>query len=797
MKKINGFLPLLVLLLTFPDLWAQAPSGYYDAAVGKNKKDLLVALKGIVGSHKNVGYDGLWEVYKTSDVRADGYVWDMYSTANFTPGQKQCGNYSKVGDCYNREHSFPKSWFNDASPMVSDGFHIYPTDGKVNGQRSNFPYGECANGTSVASNGNIKALGKLGTSTFSGYTGTVFEPIDDYKGDFARTYFYMAAAYQDKIKGWGSPMLSNNDYPCFSTWAINLLLKWHRQDPVSKKETDRNNAVETFQKNRNPFIDHPELAEYIWGTKQDGGWTPGGSVDPVLSNPVNGSTIDMGITSIVKPLSYTIDVNGVGLNEDVNVSITNSNGFTLSNTVLSKDAICSAGGAKEIVTFTNSTSGEYTATLKLSNSEVETSVTLKAMSVDGIPALQASDIEMDSFTANWINVANTGNYSLSVFNEDGTTLVSGYPVSVAASAGSYKVTGLNYSSTYHYQLADGTLKSNVITVKTADPEQVLSLIYPEGGMTFNAEPKQPSEPVEVEVYTEYITKPITASVTGAFEISFDKTNWSQSLTVNPDGENIYVRMKASDAEGSFTGVLGVETEDFDGQEVDLKGIVAYPRTFFEDFESFEVGGYYTGEKQGTACKWNMTDVGVWGTKDDRYNDERSGRFGKTGKGSIVMAENKIKGAGTLSFLAGTFGSDAESVVSVSYSIDGGATWTKIADAKVSEPKLKEFNYSVSVKEPIRFSFVETSGKRINIDDIAISDYVASVSNVENDKWDAYGVNGGIVVESDGTESVSVYTVDAKTAFEGLPSAGKYTISLPAGIYIVASGDNNGKKVVVK
>lgn len=109
-----------------------------------------------------------------------------------TVSKEQCGQYSTLGDCYNREHSFPKSWFNDDSPMVSDAFHIYPTDGKVNSQRNNYPYGECANGTTLSPNGKVKALGKLGTSTFPGYSGTVFEPDDEYKGDFARSYFYMA-----------------------------------------------------------------------------------------------------------------------------------------------------------------------------------------------------------------------------------------------------------------------------------------------------------------------------------------------------------------------------------------------------------------------------------------------------------------------------------------------------------------------------------------------------------------------------------------------------------------------------
>lgn len=276
---------------------AQAPSGYYDSAIGKNGQSLLSALESIVGTHTNVGYNGLWNLYKTSDVTADGYIWDMYSTAKFTPGKNQCGSYSNIGDCYNREHSMPKSWFSDASPMVSDAFHIVPTDGKVNGQRSNYPYGECASGTTLPPNGNARALGKLGTCTFPGYTGTVFEPDDQYKGDFARNYFYMAAAYNSRIGSWKSDMLAGNSYPAFTQWAVNLLLKWSRQDPVSQKEIDRNNAVYAAQHNRNPFIDHPELAEYIWGNKTDTGWSPDGTVDPELAEPVDGSTIDLGLTA--------------------------------------------------------------------------------------------------------------------------------------------------------------------------------------------------------------------------------------------------------------------------------------------------------------------------------------------------------------------------------------------------------------------------------------------------------------------------------------------------------------------
>lgn len=257
---------------------AQAPDDYYSSCEGKSGQTLLSALFDVIGNHTVVGYSELWTVYCTSDIREDGSIWDMYSTKHWVPQDEQCGNYSNVGDCYNREHSFPKSWFDDASPMYSDAFHIYPTDGKVNGQRGNYPYGECANGEVLSAPNGIQALGKLGTSTFDGYSGIVFEPADEYKGDFARTYFYMAACYNNLIEDWSSPMLAGNDYPCYTTWAIKLLLKWHRQDPVSQKEIDRNNVIYRYQNNRNPFIDYPALAEHVWGEKNNEGWTTDSNV---------------------------------------------------------------------------------------------------------------------------------------------------------------------------------------------------------------------------------------------------------------------------------------------------------------------------------------------------------------------------------------------------------------------------------------------------------------------------------------------------------------------------------------
>ena len=266
MKKIFTFFALMSAMT----VWANIPTGYYSSLEGKSGTALISAIYTLINPHTNVGYDGLYNVYPTSDVTGSNNVWDIYSTCTFTHGQKKCGSYSSVCDCYNREHSVPQSWFNEAQPMKSDAFHVYPTDGKVNGQRGNYPYGECSGGKNLGGN----ALGRCGTSTFTGYTnvGTVFEPDDQYKGDLARSYFYMVTCYNKTNftqSSEGTKVFTYSSSTAgFTAYAIALFMKWTRQDPVSQKEIDRNEAIYAKQKNRNPFIDLPGLEEYLWGNKQ-------------------------------------------------------------------------------------------------------------------------------------------------------------------------------------------------------------------------------------------------------------------------------------------------------------------------------------------------------------------------------------------------------------------------------------------------------------------------------------------------------------------------------------------------
>lgn len=270
------------LLCVFFQLWAQAPAGYYKSATGSKGAGLKTALFQIIKDPSVTSYDGLWTAFTRTDVRKDGKVWDMYSaTTNFTFKNDKCGNYSGEGSCYNREHSFPKSWFSDAKPMYSDLFHLYPTDGKVNGMRSNYPFGE-TNGEDYKSN---EGFSKRGRSITPGYSGIVFEPADEYKGDFARSYFYMATCYEDRIAGWNCDMLAHNKYPAYAKWAIDMLLRWAAEDPVSPKEVARNNEVYKVQNNRNPYIDFPGLEQYVWGTMTNIPFDPdnyeGGEVPPV------------------------------------------------------------------------------------------------------------------------------------------------------------------------------------------------------------------------------------------------------------------------------------------------------------------------------------------------------------------------------------------------------------------------------------------------------------------------------------------------------------------------------------
>jgi len=268
---------VLVLLVVSTFVVANLPAGYYNNAEGRNDAALKNALHQIIRPHTQLEYYSSSTHFRTTDWHPDGYFWDMYSREKRT-------SWSNL----NREHCMPKSWWSpqpEYTVAYSDLHNLYPSNVEANTAKSNFPLGivganyEFDNGVS-----------RVGYNTFPGYSGMVFEPANEYKGDFARAYMYMVTCYEDYSGNWRSTgtesMLYRNTYPVFTPYAVSLLMKWHRDDPVSQKEINRNNAVYTIQGNRNPYIDFPSLAEFIWGNSKGKIWdaaAAGGTLIDVFS----------------------------------------------------------------------------------------------------------------------------------------------------------------------------------------------------------------------------------------------------------------------------------------------------------------------------------------------------------------------------------------------------------------------------------------------------------------------------------------------------------------------------------
>ncbi|MCF8331658.1 MAG: endonuclease [Bacteroidales bacterium] len=318
------------------------PSGYYNAAISDGSA-LKTELHNIIDNHTVRSYSALWSDYQSTDVKSNGKVWDMYTdnggcitnSVEFTFISDQCGNYSAEGDCYNREHSIPKSWFNDASPMNTDLYHVVPSDGYSNGMRSNYPFGETSTANYTTSNGSMRGNNNVGTT----YTGYVFEPADIYKGDFARIYFYMATRYEDQIASWENNALSadvvfnGTAYPVFEPWYLDMLARWHFQDPVSQKEIKRNDEVYNLQGNRNPYVDRPEYVVKVWGDEISILPEPDAYPSGFNATATNSSVIEIQWSpqqSVISPDGWLVKANnngmfvnpvdGIDANEDFDLS---------------------------------------------------------------------------------------------------------------------------------------------------------------------------------------------------------------------------------------------------------------------------------------------------------------------------------------------------------------------------------------------------------------------------------------------------------------------------------------------
>lgn len=762
--KLHYQMLLMLALLVSITASAAIPSGYYNTALGKSDRDLMLSLHQKIRNHYMIYYGNLWEKFKTTDCNGNTII-DRYSNSQYTYSTSQCGSagYSGVGDCYNREHSVPNSWWGaDQDTMYTDLYHMYPVDGWVNGQRGNHPFGDCDRGTACGT-------GKLGTCTHSGYTGTVFEVADEYKGDFARSYFYMVVRYMDRVGSWtnseGSAVFTNSSYKHLTPWAISQLLEWHRNDPVSTLEQNRNEAVYGIQHNRNPFIDHPELAEFLWGNSTGTAWTGSATSTPILSAPSNGSTINVG-TNTGSGVSKSVTVKGVNLTKSVTVTVTGT-GFSVTPSTLTASAVNS--GTTITVTY-NGTVANATGRLTISSSEVSSSVTLTATyntggSTGGTEVVETWEgcTGYGSYTTTFIqghafkwNTSDVGIWSGDTHCNDalscrfGKTTTSSITMAEDVTDGASKVSfyAANWSSSeaaptlqLQYSTNGGTTWTTVGTcAPTVTWQQFIFNLNVTGNVRFKivqtagarlniddiAITSNPSAPVEP---TLSITKPdgivcvvgdaspvstgtvtaennnqaITLTVDGNFQVSVDKVNWASQITLDPTGENYYVRLKSTASIGSYDGSLTASIGS---------------KTAYADVE---------------------------GTVQPRVGDVNS-----DGKVSIDDVTALID------YLLGSASGEVNMVA---------------AD-------------------------VDQSGL-IAIDDVTtLIDILLGGTASYTKAWDAVPTAGGVYIENmDGKEKIEIYDLDA-VCRSVIEAQGDCKVALPAGIYIV-SGDTRSRKVVVK
>lgn len=377
MKKI---LLLVTLLLNICVAYATYKPGYYDAMEGKRKEALKKAAKQCVEQHTMLNYTNLPNNWVYTDVYPDLYDgqkrwWEMYSYQVYLIPNGMSGLTAFRANSMQREHSVPKSWWgsDDSSPAWTDIYNLYPSDGPANMAKSNYPLGPVDPGHTTFNNGATRV--GVPAPGYGGTSGSVFEPADEYKGDFARAYFYVFTVY-DNLNWTSNSMGSKNEWPTLKPWAYEMLLQWARQDPVSQKEIDRNDAAERQQGNRNPFVDFPELAEYIWGTKmtetfyikdQNGGVTPPITGDPELTSPINGEALDFGEVAVQGVTQSSLIVNGTNMRSALTLRVTGTDRtmFTLSRNSIPAADVNAQGGTQVNVFYRPTETGEHHANITI------------------------------------------------------------------------------------------------------------------------------------------------------------------------------------------------------------------------------------------------------------------------------------------------------------------------------------------------------------------------------------------------------------------------------------------------
>jgi hypothetical protein len=426
LKRYKSLLLAVIILFAFTDVYATVPAGYYYFAKNKKKAELKTALHTNCGPMFEFDYGGgagfTWQGFYYTDRRADSTVIDMYSNTV----RKQT-SYSAV-DGMHIEHSFPKSWWG-AYPnnAYKDLFHLYPADASANESKNNLPLGEVT-GIPGFDNG-VTKVGKNGFET--AYTDNCFEPADEYKGDFARSYFYISTVYEELAPLMQSPMvITGSTYPFWKPWAIDLLMKWNKQDPVSPKELARIETIYGIQGNRNPFIDYPDLADYIWGADSTKVYPFPDETEPFMVTPRRGTTLDFGVILQNDTRSKTIHILSANLISNLQVSLAKGNAvFSLSATTI---PVASAMAGTDLsVTFTPSAPGLVRDTVVIQGGGISEAIRipLKALASADFITVEPTNILPVGGTLQWISDPLATQYRLNLYQGDtqaGDLIISTY-----------------------------------------------------------------------------------------------------------------------------------------------------------------------------------------------------------------------------------------------------------------------------------------------------------------------------------------------------------------------------------
>jgi endonuclease I len=724
---------VILLLITFcSSLLAQEQ--YYRKAEGLRGTQLKEALHDLIQPSYVLAYGGgvgkTWTGFWYTDQMENMQVRDRYSNVvrYLNPDMSAVSNM-------NIEHIWANSWWGHVkNNAYCDLFNLYPADATANGRKSNNPIG-IVDGTVSYTNG-VTKVGKSSSYRADSLI-TAWEPADQWKGDFARTYFYMATCYSHMTSLWttteGLLTVDPNSPLLMRPWVYNLMLEWAEADPLDEIEQQRCDAIYEIQGNRNPFVDYPELCYYIWGNKSDEQFYCSEEHGAEIFVPAASEEIDFGLHPLSRPFSAKVQVRGRGLNEGASLAVTDEY-FTLDKATLSANEIHE--GTDVSISVTPTEEGTYTTMLLLEGSGYVQQTPLTVSFVDGIPAYPATDIvcavSSRRFNANWMNYQPDATYTLDVYTKDANGQPKAFGTYTTTDT-TYQVKNVLASTTYYYKVSiikDGqpTINSNEVKVEMPEVAPVFSVSTED--IAFTATPGKPSAPAQVSVTAMAVPKYVMEVSTSApFEISSDGETWSQELTLKGQNVSFFIRFGGGIEEGDYEGEVIVSTEGMDDKVISVSCNVDATKSFFEDFETGTKGGYAAAEVTCNAATWEMSNALLAG--DDNALDKKCVRmkgYVKTGStittpAHIMMTTDKVNGCDSLWFYAGSYGNDTGVKMTVSYSVDAGKTWTNVVTS-LPVAEMKRYGYKINMDGNIRLKFESenTGNKRVNIDNVQMSDW---------------------------------------------------------------------------